>query len=168
MSPKVWDGPRNLHSKFGHNRVNKIWDIPDMDKCCQDICCLDKCCRYSWNLFKMVTGRHKVCSGVGEGWWWWWCAKSFSCKTQLLVTLSCGWVGALTIFLNQTFFLTKEILLDIENFSTTIFLALKILFSPLINSIVGNSLLWAVSQGKKQNVLDKSMNPQNENLWIQN
>ena len=108
MSPKVWDGPRNLHSKFGHNRVNKIWDIPDMDKCCQDICCLDKCCRYSWNLFKMVTGRHKVCSGVGEGWWWWWCAKSFSCKTQLLVTLSCGWVGALTIFFEPNILLNQR------------------------------------------------------------
>ena len=26
------DGPRNLHFKFGQNRVGNSWDIPDMEE----------------------------------------------------------------------------------------------------------------------------------------
>ena len=41
---------------FGWNWVCNIWDIAEMDKCCQDICCLDKCHLDSWHLLKIVQG----------------------------------------------------------------------------------------------------------------
>ena len=44
-------GPRNLPLNFCQNRVSNSWDIPDMNKCCQDKCCLDKCQVDGRNLF---------------------------------------------------------------------------------------------------------------------
>ena len=53
------DGRRNLHLKFGLNRVSNSWDIPDMDKCQQYIlCCLDKWHLDSWHFIKMVPGTY--------------------------------------------------------------------------------------------------------------
>ena len=50
----VKDCPRNIN--FDQNRINNIWDNPNMDKCCQDICYLDKSCHDSWHLLKIVPG----------------------------------------------------------------------------------------------------------------
>ena len=54
----VKDGRRNLPLKFGQNRISNRWDIPNMDKCCQDKYCMDKCQCDSWNLFKMARGTY--------------------------------------------------------------------------------------------------------------
>ena len=54
----VKDGPRNLRLKFGQNRISNRWDIPNMDKCCQDRYCMDKCQCDNWNLFKMAWGTY--------------------------------------------------------------------------------------------------------------
>ena len=52
------DGPRNLHLKFGQNRISNSWDISEMNKCHQDKFCLGKCHCYSRNLLKMVPGTY--------------------------------------------------------------------------------------------------------------
>ena len=88
MSPweleSVKDGPRNLLLKFGQNLVSNSWDIPDMEKCCQDKCCRDKCYCDSWSQFKIIPWTYvssfvKIGSVTAEilqtlsfcGWWWW-------------------------------------------------------------------------------------------------
>ena len=62
----VKEGPRNLHLKFGQNRVSISWNIPDMDKCLQDKYWQDKCRHYSWNLFKMVPGTYLLFLKFGQ------------------------------------------------------------------------------------------------------
>ena len=54
----VHKGPRNLHLKFGQNRISNSWDISEMNKCHQDKFCLGKCHCYSRNLLKMVPGTY--------------------------------------------------------------------------------------------------------------
>ena len=40
--------------KFGQNWLSNSWDIPDMDKCCQDKCWLDNYPHNGWHLLKKV------------------------------------------------------------------------------------------------------------------
>ena len=47
----VKDGPRNLPLKLGQNLFSKSWDIPNMDKCCQE--------NVAWTNVIMTRGSHE-------------------------------------------------------------------------------------------------------------
>ena len=58
-SYKIMLGPKKLwHKKVRPNWASNSWDIPDMNKCHQDIFFLDKCYCDSRHLLKLVPGTY--------------------------------------------------------------------------------------------------------------